>query len=158
MAILEIQNLHKIYKSGVVEVHAVRGVDLKIEQGEFTAIVGPSGSGKTTLLKVLLGELKPDSGKLIEGTNLQVAYFDQLRSQLDEDRSVKDNLDRGADKVMVNGQEKHVISYLQDFLFTPDRANSPVNALSGGERNRLLGNRNFLHLRQYMFFCLRVPV
>ena len=103
--------------------------------------------GKTTLLKILLGELKPDENpesKIIQGTNLQVAYFDQLRSQLDENRSVKDNLDRGADKVTVNGKEKHVISYLQDFLFAPDRANSPVNALSGGERNRLLLAKLFI--------------
>ncbi len=115
-----------------------------IQRGDKIGLIGPNGVGKTTLLKVLLGELKPDSGKIIEGTNLQVAYFDQLRSQLDEDRSVKDNLDRGADKVIVNGKEKHVISYLQDFLFTPDRANSPVNALSGGERNRLLLAKLFI--------------
>ncbi len=115
-----------------------------VQRGDKIGLIGPNGVGKTTLLKVLLGELKPDSGKLIEGTNLQVAYFDQLRSQLDESRSVKDNLDRGADKVMVNGKEKHVISYLQDFLFSPERANSPVNALSGGERNRLLLAKLFI--------------
>jgi len=115
-----------------------------IQRGDKIGLIGPNGVGKTTLLKILLGELKPDSGKLIEGTNLQVAYFDQLRSQLDENRSVKDNLDRGADKVTVNGKEKHVISYLQDFLFAPDRANSPVNALSGGERNRLLLAKLFI--------------
>ncbi|MEB8432570.1 ATP-binding cassette domain-containing protein [Cocleimonas sp. KMM 6892] len=115
-----------------------------VQRGDKIGLIGPNGVGKTTLLKVLLGELKPDSGKLIEGTNLQVAYFDQLRSQLDENRSVKDNLDRGADKVMVNGKEKHVISYLQDFLFSPERANSPVNALSGGERNRLLLAKLFI--------------
>ena len=115
-----------------------------VQRGDKIGLIGPNGVGKTTLLKVLLGELKPDSGKLIEGTNLQVAYFDQLRSQLDENRSVKDNLDRGADKVMINGNEKHVISYLQDFLFSPERANSPVNALSGGERNRLLLAKLFI--------------
>lgn len=115
-----------------------------VQRGDKIGLIGPNGVGKTTLLKVLLGQLKPDSGKLIEGTNLEVAYFDQLRSQLDENRSVKDNLDRGADKVMINGKEKHVISYLQDFLFAPDRANSPVNALSGGERNRLLLAKLFI--------------
>jgi ATP-binding cassette subfamily F protein uup len=112
-----------------------------VQRGDKIGLIGPNGVGKTTLLKILLGELEPDKNpdsKIIQGTNLQVAYFDQLRSQLDENRSVKDNLDRGADKVTINGQEKHVISYLQDFLFTPERANSPVNALSGGERNRLL--------------------
>ncbi len=115
-----------------------------IQRGDKIGLIGPNGVGKTTLLRVLLGEQKPDSGKIIEGTNLQVAYFDQLRSQLDENRSVKDNLDRGADKIVINGKEKHVISYLQDFLFTPDRANSPVNALSGGERNRLLLAKLFI--------------
>ena len=118
-----------------------------VQRGDKIGLIGPNGVGKTTLLKVLLGELEPDKNpdcKIIQGTNLQVAYFDQLRSQLDENRSVKDNLDRGADKVTINGQEKHVISYLQDFLFTPDRANSPVNALSGGERNRLLLAKLFI--------------
>ena len=115
-----------------------------VQRGDKIGLIGPNGVGKTTLLRVLLGTLEADSGKLIEGTNLQVAYFDQLRSQLDENRSVKDNLDRGADKILINGKEKHVISYLQDFLFTPDRANSPVNALSGGERNRLLLAKLFI--------------
>ena len=115
-----------------------------VQRGDKIGLIGPNGVGKTTLLKVLLGELEADSGKLIQGTNLEVAYFDQLRSQLDESRSVKDNLDRGADKVSINGKEKHVISYLQDFLFTPERANSPVNALSGGERNRLLLAKLFI--------------
>jgi len=118
-----------------------------VQRGDKIGLIGPNGVGKTTLLKILLGELKPDENpesKIIQGTNLQVAYFDQLRSQLDENRSVKDNLDRGADKVTINGKEKHVISYLQDFLFAPDRANSPVNALSGGERNRLLLAKLFI--------------
>ncbi len=118
-----------------------------VQRGDKIGLIGPNGVGKTTLLKILLGELEPDKNpdsKIIQGTNLQVAYFDQLRSQLDENRTVKDNLDRGADKVTVNGKEKHVISYLQDFLFAPDRANSPVNALSGGERNRLLLAKLFI--------------
>ena len=115
-----------------------------VKRGDKIGLIGPNGVGKTTLLRILLGQLKPDSGKVIEGTNLQVAYFDQLRSTLDENRSVKDNLDRGADKVTINGKEKHVISYLQDFLFAPERANSPVKALSGGERNRLLLAKLFI--------------
>ena len=133
--VVEVENINYTLPTGRV---LIDDFSTLVQRGDKIGLIGPNGVGKTTLLKILLGELKADSGKLIEGANLQVAYFDQLRSQLDEKRSVKDNLDRGADKVTVNGQEKHVISYLQDFLFTPDRANSPVNALSGGERNRLL--------------------
>jgi len=139
--VVEVENINYTLDNGRV---LIDDFSTLVQRGDKIGLIGPNGVGKTTLLKVLLGELKPDSGKLIEGTNLQVAYFDQLRSQLDEDRSVKDNLDRGADKVMVNGKEKHVISYLQDFLFAPDRANSPVNALSGGERNRLLLAKLFI--------------
>lgn len=101
-------------------------------------IIGPNGVGKSTLLKLLLGQLQPDSGEVKLGTNLNVAYFDQLRSQLDMQRSVRDNLGEGKDTVTINGREKHVIGYLQDFLFSPDRSNTPVSALSGGEKNRLL--------------------
>lgn len=133
--VVEVENINYTLPNGRV---LIDDFSTLVQRGDKIGLIGPNGVGKTTLLKILLGELEADSGKLIAGTNLQVAYFDQLRSQLDENRSVKDNLDRGADKVTVNGQEKHVISYLQDFLFTPDRANSPVNALSGGERNRLL--------------------
>ena len=133
--VVEVENINYTLPNGHV---LIDDFSTLVQRGDKIGLIGPNGVGKTTLLKILLGELKADSGKLIEGANLQVAYFDQLRSQLDEKRSVKDNLDRGADKVTINGQEKHVISYLQDFLFTPDRANSPVNALSGGERNRLL--------------------
>ncbi|RVU83458.1 ATP-binding cassette domain-containing protein [Leucothrix sargassi] len=115
-----------------------------VQRGDRIGLIGPNGVGKTTLLRLLLGKIEPDSGTIKLGTGLQVAYFDQLRDQLDEDRSVKDNLDRGADNITVNGKTKHVISYLQDFLFTPQRANSPVNALSGGERNRLLLAKLFI--------------
>ncbi len=139
--VVEVENINYALPNGRVLIDDFSAL---IQRGDKIGLIGPNGVGKTTLLKILLGELKADSGKLIEGTNLQVAYFDQLRSQLDENRSVKDNLDRGADKVTINGQEKHVISYLQDFLFTPDRANSPVNALSGGERNRLLLAKLFI--------------
>ncbi len=142
--VVEVENIRYTLPNGRV---LIDNFSTLVQRGDKIGLIGPNGVGKTTLLKVLLGELKPDSNdasKIIQGTNLQVAYFDQLRSQLDEDRSVKDNLDRGADKVVVNGKEKHVISYLQDFLFTPDRANSPVNALSGGERNRLLLAKLFI--------------
>ena len=139
--VVEVENISYTLPNGRV---LIDNFSTLVQRGDKIGLIGPNGVGKTTLLKVLLGELKPDSGKFIEGTNLQVAYFDQLRSQLDENRSVKDNLDRGADKVMINGKEKHVISYLQDFLFAPDRANSPVNALSGGERNRLLLAKLFI--------------
>jgi len=101
-------------------------------------IVGPNGVGKSTLLKLLLGQLTPDQGEVKLGTNLKVAYFDQLRGQLDEALSVRDNLGEGKDTVTINGRDKHVIGYLQDFLFSPERANTPVKALSGGEKNRLL--------------------
>lgn len=139
--VVEVENISYTLPNGRV---IIDDFSTLVQRGDKIGLIGPNGVGKTTLLNVLLGKLKPDSGKLIEGTNLQVAYFDQLRSQLDENRSVKDNLDRGADKIVINGKEKHVISYLQDFLFAPDRANSPVNALSGGERNRLLLAKLFI--------------
>jgi ATP-binding cassette subfamily F protein uup len=116
----------------------IRDLSTSILRGDRVGIIGPNGSGKTTLLNLLLGQLEPDSGQVKLGTNLQVAYFDQLRSQLDEERSVQDNVGGGSDKVEVGGKSKHIIGYLQDFLFTPERARSPVKALSGGERNRLL--------------------
>ncbi|MES9976179.1 MAG: ATP-binding cassette domain-containing protein [Candidatus Thiodiazotropha sp.] len=116
----------------------VRDLSTTILRGDRVGIIGPNGSGKTTLLNLLLGELRPDTGRVKLGTQLQVAYFDQLRGQLDEESSVQDNVGGGSDKVDVGGKSKHIIGYLQDFLFTPERARSPVKALSGGERNRLL--------------------
>ncbi|MDJ0807554.1 MAG: ATP-binding cassette domain-containing protein [Gammaproteobacteria bacterium] len=107
-------------------------------RGDRIGIIGPNGAGKSTLLNLLLGRLAPDSGRVKLGTNLEVAYFDQLRSQLNEAASVQDNVGGGSDKVDIGGKRKHIIGYLQDFLFTPARARTPVKALSGGERNRLL--------------------
>jgi ATP-binding cassette subfamily F protein uup len=107
-------------------------------RGDRVGIMGPNGAGKTTLLNLLLGRLSPTRGRIRQGTGLEIAYFDQLRAQLDEEKSVRENVGDGKDTVTVNGRQRHIIGYLKDFLFTPDRANSPVRVLSGGERNRLL--------------------
>jgi ATP-binding cassette subfamily F protein uup len=109
-----------------------------IQRGDRIGIIGPNGCGKSTLLSILLGRSKPESGEVKLGTNLAVAYFDQLRGQLDEEQSVAENVGQGSDHVDINGSRKHIMGYLQDFLFTPQRARTPVKALSGGERNRLL--------------------
>jgi ATP-binding cassette subfamily F protein uup len=114
-----------------------------IMRGDRVGLIGPNGSGKTTLLRLLLGDLAPDAGTIRLGTGLEVAYFDQLREQLDPERSVFDSVADGADFVEIAGSRKHVSGYLQDFLFAPDRARTPVRALSGGERNRLLLARLF---------------
>ncbi|AWN73782.1 ATP-binding cassette domain-containing protein [Legionella anisa] len=111
---------------------------LLLTRGDKLGIIGPNGCGKTTLVRLLLGELKPDSGQIKLGTSLSVAYFDQLRRQLHEDQTVMFNVGDGADYVTINGKKKHVASYLRDFLFSPERFNQPVSVLSGGERNRLL--------------------
>jgi ATP-binding cassette subfamily F protein uup len=107
-------------------------------RGDRLGLIGPNGAGKTTLLRLLLGDLPPDSGEVRRGANVEVAYYDQQREQLDPDRSVVDTIGDGSDTVIINGQPRHVHGYLQDFLFSPERARSPVRALSGGERNRLL--------------------
>ena len=114
-----------------------------IMRGDRVGLIGPNGSGKTTLLRLLLGELAPDSGRMVLGTNLEVAYFDQMREQLDEERSVFDTIADGAEFVSIGGARKHVHGYLSEFLFPPERARTPVRALSGGERNRLLLARLF---------------
>ncbi len=121
----------------------VRDLDLRILRGDRIGIVGPNGAGKSTLLKLILGELAPDAGQVRLGTNLAVAYFDQLRGQLDPQRTVAETISPASDWVEVGGERKHVISYLGDFLFSPQRAGSPVKMLSGGERNRLLLARLF---------------
>jgi ABC transport system ATP-binding/permease protein len=112
-------------------------------RGDKIGIIGPNGAGKTTLLRVLLGQLTPQEGRIRLGTNLQIAYFDQLRARLDEDQTAQENVAEGAASVQIGGKSKHVLGYLQDFLFTPDRARTPVRFLSGGERNRLLLARLF---------------
>ena len=109
-----------------------------ISRGDRIGIMGPNGCGKSTLLSILLGRLQPETGTVRLGSNLEIAYFDQLRAQLNEDATVVENVGQGSDHVEINGARKHIIGYLQDFLFTPERARTPVKALSGGERNRLL--------------------
>ena len=121
----------------------VRGFSTAIMRGDRLGLIGPNGSGKTTLLRLLLGELAPQEGAVRHGTNLEVAYFDQLHAQLDEEKSVRDNVRDGADAVVINGKKRHVIGYLEDFLFSPEQAAQPVARLSGGERNRLLLARLF---------------
>ncbi len=116
----------------------VRGASFRVMRRDRVGLIGPNGSGKTTLLRMLLGEIEPDAGEVRRGTNVQIAYYDQQREQLDPDRTVFETVGEGNDTVTVNGRTQHVHGYLRDFLFPTERANSPVKALSGGERNRLL--------------------
>ena len=121
----------------------MRDLSLRIMRGDRIGLIGPNGAGKTTLLRLLLGELAPNAGSVRLGTKLEVAYFDQLRAVLELEKTVLENIAEGREYVDVQGQRRHVIGYLQDFLFSPDRARAPVKALSGGERNRLLLARLF---------------
>ena len=122
----------------------VNDFSVQVLRGDKIALIGPNGIGKTTLLKLMLGNLTPTSGSVHCGTKLEVAYFDQHRLELDPEKTVMDNLAEGKQEVMVNGRSRHVLGYLQDFLFPPKRARTPVRALSGGERNRLLLAKLFL--------------
>jgi len=130
----------------------IRNFSTVVLRGDKTGILGPNGCGKTTLVNLLLGNLAPQSGSIRRGANLAITYFDQLREQLDEEKSVRDNVLEFGDIVTLNGQNRHILSYLQDFLFTPDRARSPVKSLSGGERNRLLLARIFTRPANVMVF------
>jgi ATP-binding cassette subfamily F protein uup len=121
----------------------VRDFSTIILRGDKIGLIGANGAGKTTMLKLILGEVAPDSGTVRQGARLQVAYFDQMRAQLNEEASLADTISPGSDWVEINGQRKHVMTYLGDFLFAPERARSPVKSLSGGERNRLLLARLF---------------
>jgi ATP-binding cassette subfamily F protein uup len=121
----------------------VRDFTAQIMRGDKIGVIGPNGSGKTTLLRLLLGKLTPQRGKVSLGTNLQIAYYDQLREQLEEDRTVAENVNGESDTIVINGKPRHIIGYLQDFLFTPDKARTAVKVLSGGERNRLFLARLF---------------
>ena len=121
----------------------VKDFSATILRGDRIGVIGPNGVGKTTLLNILLGELEPQQGRIRPGSNLAVAYFDQMKAQLDEEASVIDNVSHGRERIDINGQSKHIIGYLQEFLFSPERARSPVKSLSGGERSRLLLARLF---------------
>jgi ATP-binding cassette subfamily F protein uup len=121
----------------------IRDLSTAVMRGDRIGIIGPNGSGKTTLLRLLLGELAPASGSVRLGTNLRIAFFDQLRDQLDDEKTVADNVADGYETVQIGGQPRHVVGYLQDFLFAPDRIRTPVKFLSGGERNRVLLARLF---------------
>ncbi|KFN51653.1 hypothetical protein N790_04315 [Arenimonas malthae CC-JY-1] len=116
----------------------VKGFSTVIQRGDKVGLIGPNGSGKTTLLKLLLGQLQPTAGEIRTGTNLEIAFFDQLRGALREDWNALDNVSEGREFIEINGARKHVMGYLQDFLFSPERALAPITKLSGGERNRLL--------------------
>ena len=137
--VIEAAGLH----FGYPEKPLVNNLNLRIMRGDRIGLIGPNGSGKTTLLKLLTEQLAPQSGTVRHGTNLQIAYFDQLRDQLDEDKTVRENISDDHDQVLINGKARHVYGYLQDFLFTPERARTPVRVLSGGEKNRLLLARLF---------------
>ena len=121
----------------------VRDFTTTIMRGDKIGLIGPNGAGKTTLIKLLLGELAPGTGTITHGTRLEVVYFDQLRAQIDDAKSVADNIAGGNDTVTIDGRTRNIISYLQDFLFEPKRARTPARVLSGGERNRLLLARLF---------------
>jgi len=137
--VAELTNVTKRFGEKTV----VRDFSTRLMRGDKIGLIGPNGAGKTTLLRLILGELQPDAGKVRQGTKIEVAYFDQFRSQLDPEAALVDVISPGSDYVEVAGVKKHVISYLGDFLFAPQRARSPVKSLSGGERNRLLLARLF---------------
>ncbi|MFA5275579.1 MAG: ATP-binding cassette domain-containing protein [Candidatus Omnitrophota bacterium] len=121
----------------------IRDFSTQVMRQDKIGVIGPNGSGKTTLLRILLGELAPQRGKVTLGTNLEVAYYDQLREQLDEEKTVAENVNGASETIIINGKPKHILGYLQDFLFAPDRSRTQVKVLSGGERNRLFLARLF---------------
>src|SRR3954470_1276927 len=138
--VVEAEHVGYTWPNGKV---VLRDFSTVIQRGEKIGILGPNGAGKTTLIKLLLGQLQPTSGSLKHGTNLEVVYFDQLRAQIDDNKTVADNIANGNPTVTIDGRSRAVISYLQDFLFDPTRARTPARVLSGGERNRLLLARLF---------------
>ena len=144
--VFEAKKISKAFASagdGLQAVPVIRDFSTRIMRGDRVGLIGPNGAGKTTLLRLLLGELQPDEGEVRRGANVQIAYYDQQREQLDPERTVFDTIGEGNDTVTANGRTRHVNAYLSDFLFSKQRAGSPVKALSGGERNRLLLARLF---------------
>ena len=137
--VITVKNLAFAWKDRPI----VHGLSTTVLRGDRIGLIGPNGSGKSTLLRLLLGQLEPDSGEVRLGTGLEIAYFDQQRTVLRDDWSAAENVSEGRDFVEINGRSKHIIGYLQDFLFTPERARAPISKLSGGERNRLLLARLF---------------
>ncbi|MBE1161342.1 ATP-binding cassette domain-containing protein [Dyella acidiphila] len=132
--VIELEHVHQAFGGRVL----IDDLSTSIMRGDRVGIIGPNGAGKSTLLKILLGELKPQRGEVTLGTGLQIAYFDQHRAQLNDALNALDNVAEGREYIELNGQRKHIIGYLQDFLFSPERARAPITRLSGGERNRLL--------------------
>jgi ATP-binding cassette subfamily F protein uup len=137
--VIEAENISYAYENKLI----IKDFTATVQRGDKIGIVGANGSGKTTLLKLLMGQLKPTQGIIEHGTNVEMAYFDQLRSQLDESKSILDNIGQGRDVITINGRSRNLMGYLEDFLFTRERARAPISALSGGERNRLLLARLF---------------
>ena len=137
--VAELENVSKSFGGRQI----LDDVSLRVMRGDRVGLLGPNGAGKTTLIRLIVGTLEPDSGRIRRGTNLQVAYFDQLREQLDPEKTLSETVSPGSDWVEIGGQRKHITSYLGDFLFPTRRANAPIRMLSGGERNRLLLARLF---------------
>ncbi|MFT7371466.1 MAG: ATP-binding cassette subfamily F protein uup [Oleiphilaceae bacterium] len=137
--VVEVENLSKTYDGQCI----VKDFSTSIMRGDRIGFIGANGMGKSTLLKLLLGQVEPDAGSVKIGTKMELAYFDQLRDQLDLDKTVIENMAEGREFITINGKDRHVISYLQDFMFTPERTRQPVKALSGGEQNRLILARLF---------------
>jgi ATP-binding cassette subfamily F protein uup len=141
--VAELEDVSKRFVTAAGDKTVVKDFSCRIQRGDKVGLIGANGTGKTTLLRLILGELQPDSGKVQLGSRIEVAYFDQFRAQLDPEAPLCEVISPGSDYVEIGGTKKHVIGYLEDFLFAPQRARSPVKSLSGGERNRLLLARLF---------------
>lgn len=141
--VMEAEKIDFFYENRII----IRDFATTVMRGDKVGIIGPNGAGKTTLLRILTGELAPSDGIIRHGVKLEKAYFDQLRSNLDESKTVQENIGDGSDILTINGTKRHIISYLKDFLFSPERSRTPVHILSGGEKNRLLLARLFLRVR-----------